>query len=97
MAFNVSFPIDNGDIPISNLGVGEVLFVLGPNGSGKSSLMFHFATINSGNSRRISAHRQTWINTDTINMTPASKLTSERNIQGMWDSSMRITHRLVGR
>lgn len=81
MAFNVSFPVENGSVQTSQLGVGEVLFVLGPNGTGKSSLMLRFATNNSGNSRRISAHRQTWMNTDALDMTPASKLQTEQNIR----------------
>ena len=79
--FDISFPVTNTDAPISRLDVGEALFVLGPNGSGKSSLMLRFATNNRGNSRRISAHRQTWMNTDALDMTPASKLRTEKSIR----------------
>ncbi len=79
--FDISFPMENGDVRTSQLGVGEVLFVLGPNGTGKSSLMLRFATNNAGNSRRISAHRQTWMNTDALDMTPASKLQTEQHIR----------------
>ena len=60
---------------------GEMLFVLGANGTGKSSLMFHFAQNNAGKTRKISAHRQTWMNTDTLDMTPATKLETEQQIQ----------------
>lgn len=79
--FDISFPVTNGDAPISRLEVGEALFVLGPNGSGKSSLMLRIATNNRGNSRRISAHRQTWMNTDALDMTPAAKLQTEKSIR----------------
>ena len=81
MAFNISFPRENGDVRTSQLSVGEVLFVLGPNGTGKSSLMLRFASNNAGNSRRISAHRQTWMNTDALDMTPATKLQTEQHIR----------------
>ncbi|MYA44424.1 MAG: ATP-binding protein [Gemmatimonadetes bacterium] len=79
--FDISFPVTNADAPTSRLDVGDALFVLGPNGSGKSSLMLRFATNNRGNSRRISAHRQTWMNTDALDMTPASKMQTEQNIR----------------
>ena len=92
MAFNISFPMENGDVQTSQLGVGEVLFVLGPNGAGKSSLMLHFAANNSGNSRRISAHRQTWMATDALDMTPASKLQTEKHIRST-DSSQQSRYR----
>ena len=81
MPFDISFPVTNANVPNSRLDVGEALFVLGPNGSGKSSLMLHFAANNPRNSRRISAHRQTWMNTDALDMTPASKLQTEKSIR----------------
>lgn len=58
-----------------------MLFVLGANGTGKSSLMYHFAQSNAGNTRKISAHRQTWMNTDALDMTPANKLQTEQVIK----------------
>ena len=81
--FDISFPVEQTDAPTPELAVGEALFVLGPNGSGKSSLMLRFATNNRGNSRRISAHRQTWMNTDALDMTPATKLQTEQNIRNV--------------
>ncbi len=57
-----------------------MIFVLGANGSGKSSLLFHFAQKNTGKTRKISAHRQTWMNSDTLDMTPSNKLRTERDI-----------------
>lgn len=81
--FDISFPVQQGHAPTSKLALGEALFVLGPNGSGKSSLMLRFATNNRGHSRRISAHRQTWMSTDALDMTPASKLQTEQNIRNV--------------
>ena len=80
MPFNLQFPASNTNVELQ-LESGEILFVLGANGTGKSSLMFHFAQKNQGNTRRITAHRQTWMNTDTLDMTPAIKLEAERHIQ----------------
>ena len=83
MSFNLDFPAQNADM--STLGLeleaGEILFVLGANGTGKSSLMYYFAQNNVGKTRKISAHRQTWMNTDALDMTPATKLQAEQNIQ----------------
>lgn len=54
---------------------GEQLFVVGANGSGKSALLQHFVSLNSGSSkiRRISAHRQTWLESGSINITPEQR------------------------
>ena len=83
MPFNLDYPVGNGDAsaPTLQLDIGEALFVLGGNGTGKSSLMFHFARNNPSTSRKISAHRQTWMNTDALDMTPASKLQTEQDIR----------------
>ena len=43
--------------------------------------MLRFATTNLDSSRRISAHRQTWMNSDALDMTPASKVQTEQNIR----------------
>lgn len=71
----------NPDMTHFQLEAGEMLFVLGANGTGKSSLMFRFVQQNAGQTRKISAHRQTWMNSDALDMTPASKVQTERNIQ----------------
>ena len=80
-SFDVSIPMSRDAIPHSRLSPGESLFVLGSNGAGKSSLMVRFATQNHGVSRRISAHRQTWMNTDALDLTPSSKLQVEQQIR----------------
>ena len=81
MSFDLHFPVQNGEMPALKLKAGEMLFVLGANGTGKSSLMFHFAKSNVDRTRKISAHRQTWMNTDTLDMTPATKLQTEQQLQ----------------
>ena len=52
---------------------GKYCFVLGANGSGKSSLMQRFFTQHQNNAKRISAHRQTWFKTNTLDYTPTSR------------------------
>ena len=80
MTFDLAVPFQDGQTLTLRLIDGEHLFVLGANGTGKSSLMFYFAQMNPQNSRRIAAHRQTWMNTDALDMTPASKLQTEQSI-----------------
>ena len=81
MPFNLSFQAQGPAESQLQLEPGEMLFVLGANGVGKSSLMSRFTQQNRGHVRKVSAHRQTWMNTDTPNMTPASKMQVEKNIR----------------
>ena len=83
MSFNLHFSAQNANMSTLELKVGEMLFVLGANGTGKSSLMFHLAKNNVGKTRKILAHRRTWMNTDTLDMTPAGKLQTEQQIQNI--------------
>ena len=69
--FNV--PDTNGGTQSITVDKGEILFVLGANGSGKSSLMQRFFTQHQNNAKRISAHRQTWFKTNTLDYTPTSR------------------------
>ena len=81
MPFNLNFPTQNTGTQELQLEAGEVLFVLGANGTGKSSLMFLFNTQYLDCTRKISAHRQTWMNSDALDMTPSTKVQTERHIQ----------------
>lgn len=81
MTFNLNFPAQNAAVSQLQLSPGQMLFVLGANGVGKSSLMFRFAQQNQNRTRKISAHRQTWMNTDALDMTPAAKVQTEQNIK----------------
>ena len=70
-----------------NLNVGQTLFVVGANGTGKSSLLQRFASINTGNSRRISASRQTWFNSSAIEFSPSQKASYEEQARN-WDRTV---------
>lgn len=61
---------------------GEVLFVLGANGTGKSSLVGRLFAAHNQHAKRISAHRQTWFTSNTLDMTPNSRNDMETNIRG---------------
>ena len=82
----------NGEISPLHIKAGEMLFVLGANGTGKSSLIHHFAQRNIGKTRKLSANRQTWMNTDTLDMTPAKKLETEQIIRNL-DKQSRSRYR----
>lgn len=81
MSFPIHFPCTNPALAQLQLEAGEMLFVLGANGVGKSSLMHRFTNQNRPNVRKIAAHRQTWMSSDTLDMTPAKKAQTEQNIQ----------------
>lgn len=69
MLFGFDIPIFGGDLLSLSVRAGDIIFVLGANGSGKSALIQH---INQGNARdsiRISAHRQTWLPSSTVDLT----------------------------
>ena len=53
---------------------GDQLFIVGPNGSGKSALIQRFTRENSDiKIKRIAAHRQTWFDSENIDLTPSSR------------------------
>ena len=65
--------ISGTELPI-NIATGSSLFIVGPNGSGKSALIQQAVnTFGADNVRRISAHRQTWFQSGSIDMTPHSR------------------------
>ena len=92
MLFNLNFPAQNAEVQQLQLEAGEMLFVLGANGTGKSSLMFLFNMNNFGNTRKISTHRQTWMNSDALDMTPSGKVQTEQNIHSQ-DQTQRSRYR----
>ena len=56
------------------IGVDGRLFIVGANGSGKSALIQHFVSTNRNKKvRRISAHRQTWFSSGSIDLTPHNR------------------------
>ena len=71
---NWNIPQTSGQaLPIS-LEAGDRLFMVGANGSGKSALIQHLvSSIPTRTFRRISAHRQTWFNSGSIDLTPQGR------------------------
>ena len=64
-----------------DLAAGSKVFIVGANGSGKSALIHNFVRTNPDvRSKRISAHRQTWFDSDEITMTPAQRRQVEDRI-----------------
>ena len=59
---------------------GFQLFLVGPNGSGKSALIHRFVSQNTNRKiKRITAHRQTWFDSGSIDLTPASRQQYDRD------------------
>jgi len=91
--FELQFPLTGGTDFRHSLNTGDILFVLGANGTGKSSLVTKLFAANSAHAKRISAHRQTWFASNSLDMTPSSRNAMEQNIQSH-DSQDRARHRL---
>jgi hypothetical protein len=70
--FQLQIPTGDGTTVVA-LKVGGVLYVLGANGTGKSSLVSRFFNGNKQHARRISAHRQTWFESNALDMTPRAR------------------------
>jgi hypothetical protein len=60
--------------------VAEIVFMLGANGTGESSLMQRFYFAGRQNGRRTSAHRQTWFESNPIQISGRHKRETERNV-----------------
>ena len=71
MPLHLNVPVtDSAPLEVT-LEADSRLFIVGPNGSGKSSLIQHAVTsLGPQNVRRIAAHRQTWLASGDISMTP---------------------------
>ncbi len=91
--FNLDYP---GKDSTKELKVksGEIMFLVGPNGSGKSTLIHHFVTKNPGNVVRVTAHRQVWFKSNSLDLTPAARVLLKNSItqidqqdQSKWDDS----------
>ena len=89
---NWDIPLVSGEpLPIF-LQSSDRLFIVGPNGSGKSALIQHLLSGHQGrNIRRISAHRQTWLGSGSLNLTPLgrkqfeeSDTNRERDYRSLW-------------
>jgi len=80
-SFEIEFPNEAGANVSHTLNLGEILFILGANGAGKSSLVSRIFRKHHQNAKRISAHRQTWFTSNSLDMTPRSRDDLERNIR----------------
>jgi ABC-type cobalamin/Fe3+-siderophores transport system ATPase subunit len=89
--FELQFPLTGGSNFRHSLNTGDILFLLGANGTGKSSLVTKFYAANSAHAKRISAHRQTWFTSNSLDMTPSTRNSMEANIRGQ-DSQERSRH-----
>lgn len=78
--FRLEVPLQDGQTEAYQISASEMLFILGANGTGKSTLMHHFTKSNLSKCRRITAHRQVWLNKDGIDLTPATRKQTEQNI-----------------
>ncbi len=82
MEFELTVPTITGPELQLQLKPSEILFVLGANGTGKSSLMSHFYRNFTGAQKiKISAHRQNWMNSNTIEMSHADKINIEEQVR----------------
>lgn len=70
----------DGDLPFT-LEMGDVLYLLGANGAGKSSLVSRLFKAHQASAKRISAHRQTWFQSNSLDMTPQTRENLEQNIR----------------
>lgn len=89
--FDLDFPLTGGTNFQLRLNTGDTLFLLGANGTGKSSLVTKLYASNRDHAKRISAHRQTWFSSNSLDMTPSSRNSMEENIRGQ-DSQERSRH-----
>ena len=75
---------------VITLEMGDQLFIVGANGSGKSALIQRLVSRNRNKKfRRIAAHRQTWLESGSINLTPKGRRQFHKDIiqQEMQDQS----------
>jgi ABC-type cobalamin/Fe3+-siderophores transport system ATPase subunit len=71
--FKLSIPTGDGPPTDFTVEIGNILYVLGANGSGKSSLVTRLFSANQPYVKRISAHRQTWFESNSLDMTPRNR------------------------
>lgn len=79
--FNLDINTLNSTKQEISLREGQVLFVLGANGVGKSALMHSFYVQNTNQTKRVLAHRQTWLMDNTLNITAMNRRDTEAQIK----------------
>ena len=77
---NWGIPRISGEPLRTVLKAGDRLFIVGANGSGKSALIQQLVSSNQGEKiNRISAHRQTWFQSGSIDLTPQRRKQFDQN------------------
>jgi ABC-type Mn2+/Zn2+ transport system ATPase subunit len=71
--FQINIQNGNNSTTSIDICIVNILYILGANGTGKSSLVSRLFNMNNGRSIRISAHRQTWFDSNTLNLTPHAR------------------------
>ena len=83
MPLEWTIPLIAGDELSIEITAGSQMFIVGPNGSGKSALIQHAVnSLGADNVRRISAHRQTWLESGNIDMTPQIRRQFDEQLRG---------------
>ncbi|MYC08155.1 MAG: AAA family ATPase [Chloroflexi bacterium] len=85
-------PTTTGQSTTVSLTTGEPLLIVGPNGSGKSALLQQFISSHPNeNIKRITAYRQTWLESGSVDLTPARRKglddqirNYERQAESLW-------------
>ncbi|MDR0770311.1 MAG: ATP-binding cassette domain-containing protein [Burkholderiales bacterium] len=81
MPFSFSIPTGKPTGALAlEVNIGQMLFILGANGTGKSSLMQVFVSACDDNTRRITAHRQTWFRSGSPEFTGKQRTKYERQV-----------------
>lgn len=78
--FILNYPAPDNKDEENKIKSGQIMFLVGANGTGKSTLMHKFSTQNPNKVRRITAHRQVWFNSGSLDITPAGREQNERSI-----------------
>lgn len=81
MRYPFSIPRASADPLEFTLGLGDVLYLLGANGSGKSSMVTRLFNAHVKSAKRISAHRQTWFTSNSLDMTPQGRENLEHRVK----------------
>ena len=81
MSFDLNIPCTTCELLQVPIKAGDKVFIMGANGTGKSSLMQKVYSSNFTNARWISAHRQTFFNSNKLDFSPSQKQSYEENMQ----------------
>jgi ABC-type cobalamin/Fe3+-siderophores transport system ATPase subunit len=90
-SFELKFPLTGGGEFQHTLISGDMLFLLGANGTGKSSLVTRFNSTFQVDAKRISAHRQTWFQSNSLEMTAMTRNSMELHVRSQ-DAQLHSRH-----